>query len=96
MVAGCTLNPDGPVNLQLLRDALTDGGKGTAIVVHPGILERSTPANGLTTFGISWGITTGAKSIKRAEILALVFGILLLALGYASIAGFSCTTSRSS
>jgi hypothetical protein len=68
---------------------MTDWSKGTAIVYILGILGVVYHlANGLTTFGISWGITTGAKSIKRAEILALVFGLLLLALGYATIVGF--------
>jgi succinate dehydrogenase / fumarate reductase cytochrome b subunit len=83
------INPGGQVTYDYFATHMTDWSKGTAIVYILGILGTVYHlANGLTTFGISWGITTGAKSIKRAEILALVFGLLLLALGYATILGF--------
>jgi succinate dehydrogenase / fumarate reductase, cytochrome b subunit len=44
--------------------------------------------NGVSTFCISWGITTGDKAIKKANIVALVVGILILVVGYAAVAGF--------
>lgn len=82
-------NPGGQVTYDYFATHMTDWSKGTAIVYALGILGTVYHlANGLSTFGISWGITIGAKSIKRAEILALVFGLLLLTLGYATIVGF--------
>lgn len=44
--------------------------------------------NGVSTFCISWGITTGDKAIKKANILALLFGLFILIMGYAAVAGF--------
>lgn len=82
-------NPDGQVTYSYFATHMTDWSKGTAIVYALGILGTVYHlANGLTTFCISWGITTGAKSIKTAEIVALIFGLFLLALGYATIVGF--------
>jgi succinate dehydrogenase / fumarate reductase cytochrome b subunit len=44
--------------------------------------------NGAATFCISWGISTGKRGIELAEYLGLGFGLFLLILGYASVAGF--------
>lgn len=45
-------------------------------------------SNGLSTFCISWGITTGQNAMKKANIIALVFGLLILGMGYAAVVGF--------
>lgn len=44
--------------------------------------------NGVGTFCISWGIATGKRGIQLAEYIALGFGLFLLVLGYAAVAGF--------
>ena len=82
-------NPDGQVTYNYFATHFTDWSKGTAIVYALGILGTVYHlANGLTTFCISWGITTGTKAIKTAEIVALIFGLFMLVLGYATIVGF--------
>jgi succinate dehydrogenase / fumarate reductase cytochrome b subunit len=79
----------GQVTYGYFATHMTDFSKPTLIVYALGVLGTVYHlANGLSTFCISWGITTGKNAIRRAEIAALVFGILLLALGYATIAGF--------
>lgn len=82
-------NPGGQVTYDYFATHMTDWSKGTAIVYALGILGTVYHlANGLSTFCISWGITIGKNSIKRAEIVALVFGLVLLGLGYAAVVGF--------
>ena len=82
-------NPDGQVTYNYFATHMTDWSKGTAVVYALGILGVAYHlANGLSTFGISWGITIGKTSIRRMQIVSLLFGLLLLALGYAAIVGF--------
>jgi succinate dehydrogenase / fumarate reductase, cytochrome b subunit len=82
-------NPDGQATYAYFATHMWDFAKGTVVVYALGVLGTVYHlANGLSTFCISWGITTGKKSIKTAEIVALVFGLFLLALGYAAIVGF--------
>lgn len=84
-----TTNPSGQVTYNYFATHMTDWSKGTAIVYGLGILGTVYHlANGLTTFCISWGITTGAKAMKKAEIVALLFGLTMLAVGYAAMVGF--------
>ncbi len=45
-------------------------------------------ANGVSTFCISWGITTGQNAMKKANIVALLFGLFILGMGYAAVVGF--------
>lgn len=83
------VNPGGQVTYDYFATHMTDWSKGTAIVYALGILATAYHlANGVATFCISWGITTGAKAQRRAEYVALVFGLLLLAMGYAAVVGF--------
>jgi len=83
------VNPDGQVTYSYFATHMTDWSKGTAIVYGLGILATAYHlANGVTTFCISWGITTGKNAMKKADIFALLFGLLLLGLGYATIVGF--------
>lgn len=86
---GPSASPTGQVTYGYFATHMTDFSKPTLIVYALGVLGTVYHlANGLSTFCISWGITTGKNAIRRAEIAALVFGLLLLALGYATIAGF--------
>lgn len=82
-------NPDGQVTYGYFATHMRDLTKGTVFVYALGILGVAYHlANGLSTFAISWGITIGKKSIQRTQIVALLFGLFLLALGYAAIVGF--------
>jgi succinate dehydrogenase / fumarate reductase cytochrome b subunit len=82
-------NPAGQVTYNYFATHFTDWSKGTAIVYALGILATVYHlANGVATFCISWGITTGAKAQRRAEYIALVFGLLTFAMGMAAIVGF--------
>lgn len=79
----------GQVTYDYFATHMTDLSKGTVFVYALGILGTVYHlANGLATFCISWGITTGKNAIRRAEIVALVFGLVMLAIGYAAVAGF--------
>jgi len=83
------INPSGQVTYDYFATHMTDWSKGTAIVYALGILGVAYHlANGISTFGISWGITIGKKSIQRTQIVALLFGLFILALGYAAVVGF--------
>lgn len=61
----------------------------TAVTYLFGILAAAYHlGNGVGTFCISWGISTGKRGIQLAEYIALGFGIFLLVLGYAAVLGF--------
>ncbi|MCB9497772.1 MAG: hypothetical protein H6686_12870 [Fibrobacteria bacterium] len=88
-LASQEVNPSGQVTFAYFATHMWDFTKGTAIVYVLGILATVYHlANGVTTFCISWGITTGAKAQQRANVVALVFGLLLLTMGYLAVAGF--------
>ena len=81
-------NPSGQVTWNYFAEHMWHNPM-TAPVYLLGILAAAYHlANGFSTFCISWGITTGEKAIKKASILALVFGLLILGMGYAAVAGF--------
>jgi len=83
------VNPDGQVTFAYFATHMTDLAKGTVFVYALGILAAAFHlGNGVSTFCISWGITTGKSAMKKANIVSLLFGILLLGLGYAAITGF--------
>jgi succinate dehydrogenase / fumarate reductase cytochrome b subunit len=48
-------------------------------------------ANGLWTMGITWGVWTTAAAQKRANWIALAFGLALTAVGLAALTGVSKT-----
>ena len=61
----------------------------TAVTYVFGILAAAYHlGNGVSTFCISWGITIGAKSQRAGRIVGLLFGLFILILGYAAVAGF--------
>lgn len=81
-------NPDGQVTWGYFAEHMWHN-PFTAPTYLLGILATAYHlGNGVSTFLISWGITTGDKAIKKANILALVFGLTILILGYAAVAGF--------
>jgi len=81
-------NPEGQVTFGYFAEHMWHNLM-TAPVYVLGILAAAYHlGNGLSTFCISWGITTGDKAIKKANIVALLFGLLILGMGYASVAGF--------
>jgi len=81
-------NPSGQVTWNYFAEHMWHN-PFTAITYVLGILATAYHlGNGFSTFLISWGITTGDKAIKKANILALLFGLLILVLGYAAVAGF--------
>jgi succinate dehydrogenase / fumarate reductase cytochrome b subunit len=47
-------------------------------------------ANGLYAFAWTWGLTSGNRSLKRAERLALVFFVILLAMAWTSVFSLFC------
>jgi len=88
-LASPDVNPDGQVTFGYFATHMWDLTKGTVFVYLLGILATVYHlSNGLSTFCISWGITTGANAMKKANIVALVFGLVLLAMGYAAVLGF--------
>ena len=44
-------------------------------------------ANGLWTFGLTWGIWTSPAAMRRANYISLVFGVALAAVGLAALVG---------
>jgi succinate dehydrogenase / fumarate reductase, cytochrome b subunit len=46
-------------------------------------------ANGIWTFGITWGIWVRPAAMRRAAYICLVFGILLAGAGLSALVGFS-------
>ncbi len=46
-------------------------------------------ANGIWTFGITWGIWVSPAAQKRASIAALIFGVALSAVGLSALGGFA-------
>lgn len=46
-------------------------------------------ANGIWTFGITWGVWVSPAAQKRASIVALIFGLALSAVGLSALGGFS-------
>lgn len=86
---GDPVNPTGQATYAYFATHMVDLAKGTVIVYALGILATAYHlANGVSTFCISWGITTGKNAMKKADIVALLFGLLLLGLGYAALVGF--------
>lgn len=82
------VNPDGQVTFGYFAEHMWHNIM-TAPVYLLGILATAYHlANGVSTFCISWGITTGKNAMKKANIVALLFGLLILGLGYAAVAGF--------
>lgn len=46
-------------------------------------------ANGIWTFGITWGIWTSERAMRGASYVCLAFGLLLAGLGMGALAGMS-------
>ncbi len=44
-------------------------------------------ANGIWTFGITWGIWTSERAMRGASYVCLAFGLLLAGVGMSSLAG---------
>ncbi len=44
-------------------------------------------ANGIWTFGITWGIWTSARAMRAASYVCLVFGLLLAGVGMSALVG---------
>jgi succinate dehydrogenase / fumarate reductase, cytochrome b subunit len=46
-------------------------------------------ANGVWTFGITWGICTSDRAMRGASYVCLAFGLLLSAIGIAALVGMT-------
>ncbi len=81
-------NPSGQVTFGYFAEHMWHN-PFTAPVYLLGILAAAYHlANGVSTFCISWGITTGKNAMKKANIVALLFGLFILGMGYAAVVGF--------